>query len=98
MWLLLNFSSNWIVVSLLLIVGLASAVAGVSVPVLLAAQSPAGAGTTMILNGSILNLAAAGGAAIGGLLIALGGYPALGFGLALVALGAAVLASWPARP
>jgi predicted MFS family arabinose efflux permease len=51
----------------------------------------------MVLNGSILNLGAAGGAAIGGLLIALGGYPALGLGLALVALGAAALASWSAR-
>ena len=97
MGLLLSFPSIWLVLSLLLVVGPASAVAGVSVPALLAAQSPAGAGTTMVLNGSILNLGAAGGAALGGLLIALGGYPALGLGLALVALVAAVLAWWPAR-
>jgi MFS transporter, DHA1 family, inner membrane transport protein len=94
---LLVLPSIRVVLPLLLIVCLASAVSGVSVAALLAAQSPAGAGTTMVFNGSILNFGAGGGAALGGLLITLVGYHALGIGLPLFALVAAVLAWWPAR-
>jgi predicted MFS family arabinose efflux permease len=67
----------------------------VSVVALLADESPAGAGTTMVLNGSVLNLGTAGGAVLGGGLIAFGGYAALGIGLPLFALAAAFLAWWP---
>jgi predicted MFS family arabinose efflux permease len=49
----------------------------------------------MVLNGSILNLGTAGGALLGGILISLGGYAALGIGLGLTALVAAALAAWP---
>ncbi|HEU5430702.1 MAG TPA: hypothetical protein VFU81_03515, partial [Thermomicrobiales bacterium] len=65
---------------------------------LLAAESPGGAGTTMVLNGSVLNLGTAVSALLGGSLIAVGGYPALGLALPLFALAAAALAVWPARP
>ena len=73
----------------------AAAICSVSVVALLADESPAGAGTTMVLNGSVLNLGTAGGAVLGGTLIAFGGYPALGIGLPLFALVAAALAWWP---
>ena len=83
------------VIPLLLIASLAAGVCGVSVVALLAAESPAGAGTTMVLNGSILNLGTAGSAALGGALIAVGGYPALGIGLPIFSFLAALLAWWP---
>jgi predicted MFS family arabinose efflux permease len=82
-------------VALLVVASVASAIAGVGIATLLAAESPAGTGTTMVLNGSVLNLGAAGGTALGGALIALGGYDALGLGLPIFALVAAALAWWP---
>jgi predicted MFS family arabinose efflux permease len=85
----------WIVLPLLLLVSLAASMCSVAVSALLAAESPAGAGTTMVLNGSLINAGTAGGAALGGVLIALGGYGALGLGLALFAFTAAVLTWWP---
>ena len=51
----------------------------------------------MLLNGSVINFGSAGGAIIGGALIALGGYGALGIGLPICAGAAAVLAWWPVR-
>jgi predicted MFS family arabinose efflux permease len=93
---LLLAGNLWLVIALLVAASFAAAVAGVGVTSLLAAESPAGAGTTMVLNGSILNLGAAAGAALGGALIAVGGYPALGIGLPVFAFAAAILAAWPA--
>jgi MFS transporter, DHA1 family, inner membrane transport protein len=84
-----------VVLPLLLVASMAAAICSVSVVALLADESPAGAGTTMVLNGSVLNLGTAGGAVLGGTLIAFGGYPALGIGLPLFALVAAALAWWP---
>jgi MFS transporter, DHA1 family, inner membrane transport protein len=84
-----------VVIPLLLVVSVAAAVCSVSVVALLADESPAGAGTTMVLNGSVLNLGTAGGALLAGALIAFGGYAALGIGLPLFALVAAALAWWP---
>jgi DHA1 family inner membrane transport protein len=57
------------------------------------AGTPSGAGTTMTLSGSIFNLGAAGGGAIGGMLLALSGYDAVAIGLPLFGLAAALL-SW----
>ncbi|HEU0116713.1 MAG TPA: MFS transporter [Thermomicrobiales bacterium] len=89
----------WVAVPLLLGASFAAAVCGVGVTALLAVESPGGAGTTMVLNGSVLNLGTAVSAVLGGGLIALGGYPALGLALPLFALAAAGLAVWPAaRP
>ena len=85
----------WVVIPLLLAASAGAAICSVSVVALLADQSPAGAGTTMVLNGSVLNLGTAVGAVLGGALIAFGGYTALGIGLPLFALVAAVLAWWP---
>jgi predicted MFS family arabinose efflux permease len=89
------FPVSWVVLPLLLVTSLAAAICSVSVVALLADESPAGAGTTMVLNGSVLNLGTAGGAVLGGALIAFGGYAALGIGLPLFALVAAALAWWP---
>jgi len=63
---------------------------------LMTAETPSGAGTTMTLNGSLFNLGAAGGSAIGGALLALSGYQALSIGLPIFALGAALLSWRPA--
>ncbi|MEA2597223.1 MAG: hypothetical protein QOF01_3692 [Thermomicrobiales bacterium] len=93
--LVLLLASTWLAVAMLVVASVASAIAGVGIATLLAAESPAGTGTTMVLNGSVLNLGAAGGTALGGALIALGGYDALGLGLPIFALVAAALAWWP---
>ena len=52
----------------------------------------------MVLNGTILNLGTAAGAALNGGLIALSGYPALGIVLPVFAFAAAILAAWLAGP
>jgi predicted MFS family arabinose efflux permease len=85
----------WVVLPMLLGASVAAAICSVSVVALLADESPAGAGTTMVLNGSVLNLGTAGGAVLGGTLIAFGGYAALGIGLPVFALVAGFLAWWP---
>jgi predicted MFS family arabinose efflux permease len=86
----------WATLPLLFLIAFASAISGVMIPTLLAAESPAGSGTTMVLNGSLLNFGTAAGAGIGGALIAIGGYTALGLGFPLFAFAAAGLACWPA--
>ena len=48
----------------------------------------------MVSSGAVLNVGTAGGAVIGGMSIAVGGYPALGIALPGVALVAALLARW----
>lgn len=77
--------------------GFAGAFGFVAIASLLTAESPAGAGTTMTLHGSLFNLGAAGGGAIGGLLLGLLGYDALVVGLPIFGLASALLAWWPAR-
>jgi predicted MFS family arabinose efflux permease len=69
----------------------------VAMAALMTVDTPAGAGTTMTLSGSLFNLGAAGGSAIGGVLLALSGYQALAIGLPIFALGAALL-SWRPAP
>jgi predicted MFS family arabinose efflux permease len=67
----------------------------VAITSLLMTESPAGAGTTMTLHGSLFNLGAAGGGAIGGLLLAVAGYDALAVGLPIFGIASALLACWP---
>jgi predicted MFS family arabinose efflux permease len=57
------------------------------------AETPSGAGTTMTLSGSVFNVGAAGGGAIGGMLLALSGFDAVAIGLPMFGLAAALL-SW----
>ncbi len=63
---------------------------------LLTAETSSGSGTTLTLNASVFNLGAAGGGAIGGVLLAVAGYDALAIGLPLFAVAAALLSRQPA--
>ena len=83
--------------ALLLATAVAGAVSWVCLTTLLAAETPAGQATTMVLNGACLGLGTALGGGLGGLLLAAGGYPALGLGLPLVTLASAFLFRAP-RP
>lgn len=78
-------------VALLSLAAFIGAMGSVSLTALLSEESPGGAATTMALNSTVFNLGAAGGAASGGLLLALGGYDALGLGLPVFAVAAALL-------
>ena len=78
-------------VVVLFVTAFAGAVTFVAVATLLIDESHAGAGTTMVLNGSVFNLGSAVGAASGGGLLAVGGYEAAGIGLASFAVLAALL-------
>lgn len=91
----LLLANVWVAAPLLLVASFASAIGGVGIVTLLAAETPVGTGTAMVLNGSLLNVGSAVGAALGGALLAVGGYDALGIGLPAFAFAAAVLAWWP---
>jgi predicted MFS family arabinose efflux permease len=84
-------------VALLALAGFAGALAFVGVATVLVEETPGGAATTMVLNGSIFNLGTAVGAALGGLLLAYGGFGALGVGLSAFAVAAGLLALVPVR-
>lgn len=84
----------WIAVGLIVVLAIASAIASIGVIFLLTEESPAESATTMLLNGSLLNLGGAVGAAVGGLALAIGGYRALGMGLSGFALIGAALVLW----
>lgn len=94
---LLWSSSVGMVVALWLVIGFLAAATGVGTAMLLVQETPAGAGTTMVFSGSMVNLGTAIGAALGGLFIALGGFHGLGLGLPIFAVAAAVVL-WPRRP
>ena len=64
---------------------------------LLTSASPAGRATTMTANQSANSLGTAVGGGVGGLLLATGGYQALGLGIPVFA-AAAVLVLWASRP
>jgi predicted MFS family arabinose efflux permease len=87
----------WGTVALIVVAALAMGLGMVSLMTLFLAETPTGAGTTMTLSGSLFNLGAAGGGAIGGLLLAYSGYEALAIGLPLFGLGAAALSWQPVR-
>jgi predicted MFS family arabinose efflux permease len=69
----------------------------IALTTLLAAETPAGPGTTMTLNGSAFAIGAALGGAAGGLLVGTGGYALLGAALPGATLVAALLV-WRPRP
>jgi len=76
--------------------GWMSAVSTIATTVTLANESPAGRATTMTLNGSAWSVGIAIGASLGGIVLALGGWPALG-GLSLAFFLAAAALGWLAR-
>lgn len=73
----------------------ASGFGWIALTTLLAAETPAGPGTTMVLNSSVFALGSAFGSAAGGLLIGLGGYALLGAALPAATSVAALLAWRP---
>jgi predicted MFS family arabinose efflux permease len=75
----------------------AGAVGWVGLVGLLADRTPLAAGTTMALNGSLMNFGAFGGSATGGALLALSGYTGLAVGLAVIGLLSAIVAGVPRR-
>ncbi|HEY1294581.1 MAG TPA: MFS transporter [Chloroflexota bacterium] len=68
----------------------------VAANLLLVDETPAGPATTMSLNGAALSLASAMGGVVGGLLLALGGYTAIGWSGPVLGVLAALLA-WNSR-
>jgi len=70
------------------------AVSHVATAAILTGETPAGRATTMALNGSAAMLGQALGAGLGGLLLALGGYAALGLGAIAWFAGAAAIVWW----
>ncbi len=84
-------------VGLLALTGFVGAMAFVGVATVLVDETPLGAAMTMVLNWSIFNLGTAVGAALGGLLLARGGFGALGAGLPAFAVAAGLLALTPTR-
>lgn len=90
-------TSVWLAVGSITILAMASSVVAIGVTYLISTESPAEQGTTMLLNGSVINFGTAAGAALGGGLIALDGYRALGLGLSIFALIGAGLVLWPQR-
>jgi predicted MFS family arabinose efflux permease len=89
--------AGWVMV-LLPLAAVAGIVASVTVTAQVAVESPAPPGTTMVLNSSLLNAGAAGGALVFGVLLALGGYQAIAIGLPVVGVAAAALAIRAASP
>jgi DHA1 family inner membrane transport protein len=88
-------TSAWFAVGAIAVLAMASSVVAIGLTYLVSTESPAEQGTTMLLNGAVVNLGTAAGAALGGGLIALDGYRALGLGLSIFALVGAGLALWP---
>jgi predicted MFS family arabinose efflux permease len=84
-------------IALTALAAFAGAVGWVGLSALIATETAAGAGTTMVLNSSLLNLGAAAGAGLGGLLLAASGYGALAIGLPLFGLLSALLVWTPRR-
>lgn len=92
-----GFADTRIAIGLLSMAAFAGAVGWVGLTALLTSETPAGAGTTMVLNGSLYNLGAAAGAGFGGFLLAAGGVGALALGLPLFGLGSALCVWTPRR-
>jgi DHA1 family inner membrane transport protein len=90
-------TTAWFAIGSIAVLAMASSVVGIGLTYLVSTESPAEQGTTMLLNGSVVNLGTAAGAALGGGLIALDGYRALGLGLSIFARIGAGLALWPQR-
>ena len=73
------------------------AIGWVGLTTLLGGETPAGQATTMVLTTSVFSLGSAAGGALGGLLLAVGGYGALALGLPLCAFGSVFLLWQPLR-
>lgn len=83
-------------VALATVAAAASGLGWIALTALLAAETPAGPGTTMTLNSAVFALGSALGSAVGGLLVGLGGFTLLGTVLP-VAIFVAALLVWRPR-
>lgn len=72
-------------------------IAEVTAVTLMATETPAAQGTTMALNSSVTRFGTAAGALVGGLLLALGGYTAMGIGFPVIAVLAATACTMSQR-
>lgn len=86
-----------VAIALIPLAAFSAAVGWVGLAALLTGETPAGAGTTMVFNGSLFNLGAASGAAAGGALLAAGGFDSVAVGLPLFGLVSALLVWTPHR-
>ena len=84
----------WAVIGLTTLTWGLGGVAIVATPLLLTAESPVGRATTLTLNNSASSLGIALGGALGGLLIVVGDYPALGLGTLVLGTASAALTGW----
>jgi predicted MFS family arabinose efflux permease len=75
------------------VLAISSGIFQVSVLTMVADRTPAGPSTTMVLTETVLSFGAALGGGIGGLLLGIGGFAAMGLGLTLVVLVGATLIS-----
>lgn len=74
---------------LFLVAGFVGAFGWVALTTLLISNTPAPPATTMVFNGAVLNAGSALGSLAGGVLLAFGGYSAIGFGLPVFAVAGA---------
>lgn len=99
--LVLAYSVRGTVTSTIIILTLAyffASIQAVNIITLISNETPTGQGTTLVLNESVFAIGAATGAATGGILIGLGGFQALGFGMPVFAIIATFVVWSPARP
>jgi MFS transporter, DHA1 family, inner membrane transport protein len=89
--------STPLTVALITLAAFAAAVGWVALTTLITEETPAGAGTTLVLNMALFNVGASAGAGLGGILLAADGFSAVGVALALVGLLSALLAWTPVR-
>lgn len=86
-----------VLATMMFIAGAAGAIGWVALTTLLVGGTPAAVATTMALNSALFNLGGSLGSLGGGVLLAAGGYGALGVGLPIFALASAALIWQPRR-
>lgn len=89
--------STPVAIGLIALAAFAAAIGWVGLTTLVAEETPAGAGTTMMLNMALFNVGASAGAGLGGILLATGGYSVVAMVLSLFGLASALLV-WAPRP
>lgn len=87
----------WMVAGLTVSAYVANGIVTVGANTLLVSESPGGRATTMSLNQTCMSFGGAVGSSLGGLLLASGGYPAMG-GLFLLCGAISPFAAWISRP
>ena len=76
---------------------IANGASNVATVVLLTHAAPTARATTLTVNGSAMSLGSALGGALGGLLLATGGYGLLGIGTLVLGISSAVVVAWASR-